>query len=95
MTTKLRPYSNYRDTELPWLGPIPTHWSILRAKYVFREMDERSQTGSETHLTMSQKHGLIASSKVDNQTLKSESYAGGKLCIKDDLVLNPIPFNGA
>ncbi|KAB7742919.1 restriction endonuclease subunit S [Parvibaculum sedimenti] len=37
---------------------------------------------------MSQVHGLVESSKIDTWRLRSESYAGGKLCEAGDLVLN-------
>ena len=37
---------------------------------------------------MSQKYGLIPDSQLDERRMLSESYAGGKLCYKDDLVLN-------
>jgi type I restriction enzyme S subunit len=37
---------------------------------------------------MSQKLGLVPSTMVDQRTLVSESYSGGKLCEEDDLVLN-------
>jgi type I restriction enzyme S subunit len=37
---------------------------------------------------MSQKLGLIPSSQIHEKRLVSESYAGAKLCEKDDLVLN-------
>ena len=58
---------------VPWLGKIPAHWKILRAKYVFREIDERSTTGEETHLSMSQRYGLIDSSRIEDWRLQSES----------------------
>ena len=85
---KLRPYSEYKDSGLPWLGQIPKHWDLLRTKYVVREVDERSTTGEETHLSMSQKYGLVESSRIDEWRLQSESYVGGKLCKTNDLVLN-------
>lgn len=84
----LKPYPSYRDSGLPWLGEIPEHWEVLRSKYVFREVDKRSETGEETQLSMSQVHGLVESSKIDTWRLRSESYAGGKLCEAGDLVLN-------
>ncbi len=37
---------------------------------------------------MSQQLGLVPSEMVEQHTLVSESYAGGKLCELDDLVLN-------
>ncbi|HJY80076.1 MAG TPA: hypothetical protein VKK81_03220 [Candidatus Binatia bacterium] len=85
---KLKPYSEYKDSGLPWLGKIPAHWGLLRSKYIFHEVDIRSKTGEETHLSMSQIHGLVESSKVEGRRLQSESYIGGKLCNRNDLVLN-------
>jgi type I restriction enzyme S subunit len=61
---------------------------VLRSKYVFREVDNRSATGEETRLSMSQRFGLIPSSQIEERRLVSESYAGAKLCEKGDLVLN-------
>ena len=71
-----------------WIGDIPEHWQAMRCKYLFRERDERSQNGTEQHLSMSQKYGLVPDSQLDERRMLSESYAGGKLCYKDDLVLN-------
>src|SRR5690606_34908138 len=81
-------FPQYRDSGLPWLGDIPEHWDVRRSKYVFREVDKRSETGEETQLSMSQVYGLVESSKIDTWRLRSESYAGGKLCEVGDLVLN-------
>ena len=88
MIAGLKPYPAMRDSGVPWLGQVPKHWEVTRARYLFREVDRRSQTGSETHLSMSQKLGLVPSSMVEQRTLVSESYVGGKLCEPDDLVLN-------
>ena len=33
------PYSSYRQTDLPWLGQIPTHWEVQRAKFIFKKMN--------------------------------------------------------
>jgi len=85
---KMKPYPEYRDSGLPWLGNIPAHWNLQRCKYVFRDVDERSSTGEETHLSMSQKYGLVESSRIDDWRLQSESHKGGKLCQVGDLVLN-------
>lgn len=76
-----------KDSGVPWLGNIPAHWEVKRAKFIFQEIDQRSKDGRETHLAMSQKFGLVPSDQVES-SLRSESYAGGKLCLKGDLVLN-------
>ena len=77
-----------KESGVEWLGEVPEGWEVLRTRYLFREVDNRSKDGTEVHLSMSQKLGLVPSSLVDQRTLVSESYAGGKLCEKDDLVLN-------
>ena len=66
---------------------MPEHWDVLRARFLFEEIDQRSESGEEAHLSMSQKLGLVPSYMVE-ASLRSESYAGGKLCTTDDLVLN-------
>ncbi len=83
-----QPYPAYKDSGVEWLGRVPEHWEVIRARYVFREIDRRSRYGLEQHLSMSQELGLVPSHLVKNRTLVSESYAGGKLCDIDDLVLN-------
>jgi len=87
VTHGLNPNAPLKASGIPWLGDIPKHWEVRRAKYLFREMDERSKTGKETHLAMSQRLGLVPSDQVES-SLRSESYAGGKLCRTGDLVLN-------
>jgi len=88
MIDGLKPYPAYKDSGVPWLGRLPEHWTIQRARYLFREIDRRSETGAETHLSMSQTLGLVPHSMLGQRTLVSESYAGGKLCEKNDIVLN-------
>lgn len=84
----IEPSVKMRPSGIEWLGDIPEHWETKRSKFLFREVDERSKTGAETHLSMSQKYGLIPSSQIDERRLVSESYAGGKVCDPGDLVLN-------
>lgn len=84
----LEPNVKCKPSGLDWLGHIPSHWQLLRSKYLFREVDDRSTTGSETHLSMSQKHGLVPHTQLDERRFISESYVGAKLVRCNDLVLN-------
>jgi len=54
-------------------------WRNIRMKNLFIERNERSVDGTEIHLSMSQKYGLIDNKKLGEQRMASESYAGGKL----------------
>jgi len=71
-----------------WIGAIPAHWKVIPNRYIFREQNSRSLRGEETHLSMSQRYGLVPAKELDVQTLQSESYDGAKLCQTGDLVQN-------
>ena len=87
VTRGLDPNVRLKPSGVEWLGEVPEQWEVRRGRYLFREIDTRSATGEETHLSMSQKLGLVPSHLVE-QSLISDSYAGGKLCEQGDLVLN-------
>lgn len=77
-----------KDSGVDWLGEIPEGWDVCRCKYLFKESDLRSTTGTETHLSMSQKLGLIPDNQLNERRMLSENYIGGKLCFIENLVLN-------
>jgi type I restriction enzyme, S subunit len=88
MIDGLKPYTAYKYVGVPWLGDVPAHWDVTRAGNLLREVDVRSKTGAETHLSMSQRLGLVPSREIEERRLVSESYVGAKLCATGDLVLN-------
>ena len=85
---KLLHYPEYKHSGLHWLGTIPTHWLEKRAKYYFKEIDERSQTGKEEMLSVSHITGVTPRSQKKVTMFKSESNVGQKLCQPGDLVIN-------
>ena len=87
VTRGLDPRVRLKSSGVEWLGEVPEHWEVTRARFLLKEVDKRSSTGQETHLSMSQVLGLVPSNQVE-QTLISDSYVGGKLCDRGDLVLN-------
>jgi type I restriction enzyme S subunit len=42
MIAGLKPYAEYKDSGLPWLGAVPAHWRMVRNGSLF---GQRSQTG--------------------------------------------------
>lgn len=88
MIEGLRPYAGMVATGVDWIPSVPAHWEMRRSKYLVCEVDKRSVTGDETHLSMNQRLGLIPSSESTQRRLVSESYIGGKLVDTNDLVLN-------
>lgn len=84
----LDPEVPFCDSGVTWIGAIPAHWKVIPNRYIFREQNIRSLRGEETHLSMSQRYGLVPAKELHVQTLQSESYDGAKLCQKGDLVQN-------
>jgi type I restriction enzyme S subunit len=88
VTRGLDPDVPLKDSGIPWLGQIPAHWDVRRAKYLFREVDERSQTGDEELLSVSHITGVTPRSEKNITMFKAETYAGHKMCCPGDLVIN-------
>jgi len=84
----LKPYPEYRESDHPWIDKIPAHWEEKRAKYLFREVDERSETGDEELLSVSHITGVTPRSQKNINMFLAESYIGSKLCQEGDLVIN-------
>jgi len=88
MIEGLTPYREYADSGLLPIGAIPSHWQTLRAKHLFREVDERSVTGKETLLSVSHISGVRRRSELNANMFLAKSNAGHKLCQPNDLVIN-------
>lgn len=88
MRAALKPYPEYRDSGVDWLGAVPAHWSVDRAKAQFREVDERSVTGNEELLSVSHKTGVTPRRFKNITMFQAESYSGYKLARSGDLVVN-------
>jgi len=88
MPLRLAPYPAYRDSGFDWLGPVPAHWEVRRAKTYLTEIDERSVAGTEELLSVSHKTGVTPRSEKSITMFMAESYAGHKLCRPGDIVVN-------
>ncbi len=88
MIRSLKPYPAYKDSNAPWLGEVPEHWAEKRAKYFFREVDERSMAGEEELLSVSHLTGVTPRSQKNVTMFLAESTVGHKLCRSGDVVVN-------
>lgn len=86
----LKPYADIKPSGLIWLGDVPAHWRVQRAKTLFQCIDVRSNTGDEELLTVSSKRGIIPRRTASVTMFKAASYKGHKLCWPDDLVVNSL-----
>jgi len=73
---------------IPWLGEIPRHWEVLRIKYLLREVDERSMTGSEPLLSMRMHHGLVPFAEHFTRPPQAATLVGFKLVHPGRFVVN-------
>ncbi len=76
------------DSGVEWIGQIPAHWQVKRAKYLFVEVDERSTTGKEELLSVSHMTGVTPRSEKNVTMFMAEDYTGSKTCQENDLVFN-------
>lgn len=84
-------YPTYKDSGVPWLGAVPSHWAIARFKNLLRERDARSESGSEELLSVSAYTGVTPKSDSTGEgefLSRAESLEGYKICKRNDLVMN-------
>jgi type I restriction enzyme S subunit len=90
MIEGLKPYADNQESGERWIGEIPASWQLRRAKFLFREIDERSKTGKEELLSVSHKTGVTPRSQKSVTMFLAESNVGHKICRPQDLVINTL-----
>lgn len=78
-----------KQCSVNWLDEIPSTWESIRLKYLLTEINNRSETGKEQPLSVSQVMGVVPSSMiaVANPTA---SYVGQKIVEPNDIVFNKL-----
>jgi type I restriction enzyme S subunit len=77
-----------KESEIEWLGEIPAHWEVERAKPFFLEVDDRSTTGEEILFSLRMEVGLVPHDKVSDKPLTCNELIGYKKAKKGQLVIN-------
>lgn len=80
-----------KNSGIDWIGRIPEHWGVIRAKAVFKEINLKSLTGSGDLLSVSEYYGIAKKSDImgdEDYVSRAETLEGYKLCRKGDLVIN-------
>ena len=92
----LDPNVKMNDSGIEWIGKIPEHWEIIKNKWIYKEIDERSISGDEELLTVSHITGVTPRSEKNVNMFLPLSFEGYKVCKKDDLAINTMwAFMGA
>lgn len=93
MIANLKPYQEYKDSGLSWLGKIPAHWDPMRLKRVLRPIDRRSATGEETLLSLRRDHGVVIFADHFSRPSQGATNVGFKLVRRGQLVVNRMQAN--
>jgi type I restriction enzyme S subunit len=84
----LKPYAEYRDSGLPWLGQVPAHWRVQRIKTILREVDRRSANGTERLLSLRMNVGLVDHHALGGKHIPPSVLIGYKHVLPGEMVMN-------
>ena len=90
----LRPYPEYRGTDVQWLANIPAHWGLVKTKYLF---SERVQKGfpDEPLLAATQTKGVVPKALYESRTVVAQKDLHLlKLVKPGDFVISLRSFQG-
>ena len=88
---QFKQYPSYKNSGVEWLGDVPEHWDLKRFKYILEELNELSELGDETLLSVSEYYGVKPRKEtIDEGDIlsRAESLSGYKKCKSGDLVMN-------
>ena len=81
-------YSEYKASEITWLGKVPAHWTLIRFKHVF--------TDKKKTLRPDLPPGSISFGRVvykDTEVLSSETKAAYQEVLSGEFLVNPLNLN--
>ena len=94
MTHTLKPYPAYKPSGVEWLGDIPSHWKVLRAKRIFRDISEKNHPDAQL-LSVTQNRGVLPRDQLEQRVVMPIGQLQTfKLVRKDDFVISLRSFQG-
>jgi len=98
MIEDLKPYPQYKDSGLPWLGQVPAHWEIARSKRLFRQRKEFANP-EDQQLSATQAYGVIPQALYEKRTsyrvVKISMHLDKRKHVEaDDFVISMRSFQG-
>lgn len=89
MIADLKPYPAYKDTGVPWLGEVPSHWRQLPGRAAYREKNVPN-TGMKEATVLSLSFGQIVVKSADKQHgLVPASFETYQIIDPGDIVIRP------
>lgn len=90
MVTELKPYPEYKDSDVPWLGQVPEHWRLERTKRLCayrKEINSRLMCKNVLSLTL---RGVVNNDPNDPEGLVPKDYGTYQFFGRGDLVFKLI-----
>ncbi len=90
MLNYLKPYAEYKESGLPWIGQVPKHWELKRLGSIFEERKEinRKNEVGEVLSVMKNIGVILYSEKGRVGNKKSDDISRYKIVRPEDIVLN-------
>lgn len=98
MIAGLKPYAEYTDSGLPWLGQVPAHWQIVRSKRLFTARKDLALP-DDPQLSATQAYGVIEQAEFERRSghrvVKISMHLDKRKHVeKDDFVISMRSFQG-
>lgn len=97
VTCGLNPDVKMKVTNIPWLPEIPEHWTVKPIRAILRENNEKTETGTEELLSLSQYTGVSRKRDAGKTGMfEAESTIGYKKVHSGQFVMNiMLAWNGS
>lgn len=97
VTRGLNPNVKMKATNIPWLPEIPEHWTVKPIRAILRENNDKTETGSEELLSLSQYTGVSRKRDAGKTGMfEAESTIGYKKVHPGQFVMNiMLAWNGS
>jgi type I restriction enzyme S subunit len=90
MIEALKPYAEYKESGVPWLGKIPKSWDIIRGKYLFRFKKELNSNAFHKNVLSLTMRGVVNNNPDNPVGMVPKDYASYQLFRRNDLVFKLI-----
>ena len=90
MIADLKPYPEYKESGLPWLGQVPRHWALERTKWRFQYRKDLNNCGKHTNILSLTLRGVVNNDPDNPEGLVPKDYRTYQFFAKGDLVFKLI-----
>lgn len=92
----MRKYARYKDSGISWIGDVPEHWDVLRAKYMFNKEKRDVRDGDDVITCFRDGEVTLRKNRRTSGFTESITEIGYQGIRKNDLVIHQMDaFAGA